>query len=213
MKTAPAPGSASRELARRIGLWGATAIVVGNVVGSGIFVAPGDVLRALGSVHAALAAWILGGALSLVGALAFAELGAAYPHTGGAYVYLRRAFGDRMAFVFGWAELWVIKPTGAAGIAVVFAQYLHEMLPLVPVRALAVGALVLVYALTSAASPRAVTRSSRSPPSRSSGSRPWRRWVQPPSRRWSSRTSRCRNWPLGARRSCPFYGRTTAGRT
>jgi APA family basic amino acid/polyamine antiporter len=151
-----APGTAPLELARRIGLWGATAIVVGNVVGSGIFVAPGDVLRAMGSVQAALTAWILGGALSLVGALAFAELGAAYPHTGGAYVYLRRAFGDRMAFVFGWAELWVIKPTGAAGIAVVFAQYLHEMVPLVPVRALAVGALVLVYGLNF----RSVTASS-----------------------------------------------------
>lgn len=135
------------ELARRIGLWGATAIVAGNVIGSGIFVAPGEVLRALGSVHAALAAWTLGGALSLAGALAFAELGAAYPYTGGAYVYLRRAFGDRMAFVFGWAELWVIKPTGAAGIAVVFAQYVHEIWPLLPVRAFAVAALVLVYAL------------------------------------------------------------------
>jgi len=134
-------------LVRRIGIWGATAIVVGNVVGSGIFVAPGDVLRELGQPAACLAAWILGGLVTLAGALALAELGAAYPETGGQYVYLRRAFGPRMAFVFGWAELWIIKPTGAAGIAVIFAQYAQALWPALPQRPLAIAALIAVYAL------------------------------------------------------------------
>jgi APA family basic amino acid/polyamine antiporter len=134
-------------LARRLGVWGATAIVVGNVIGSGIFVAPGEVARVLGHPGACLVAWALGGLVTLAGALAFAELGAAYPETGGQYVFLRRAFGARVAFAFGWAELWIIKPTGAAGIAVVFAQYAHAAWPALPVRATAIAALAAVYAV------------------------------------------------------------------
>ncbi len=153
----PAPRGAPPELVRRLGAWAAAAIVVGNVIGSGIFVAPGDVMRALGDPRACVAAWVMGGLLSLFGALAFAELGAAYPETGGAYIYLRRAFGARLAFVFGWAELWVIKPTGAAGIAVVFAQYVHALSPAFAPRAVAIAALVLVYALNY----RSVAASSR----------------------------------------------------
>jgi APA family basic amino acid/polyamine antiporter len=143
----PAGDIASDGLARRIGLWGATALVVGNVIGSGIFVAPGDVLRALHDPRAGVAAWILGGVLTLAGAFVFAELGATYPETGGQYVFLRRAFGPRLAFVFGWAELWVIKPTGAAGIAVIFASYVQALWPALPARAVAIAALIVVYAL------------------------------------------------------------------
>jgi APA family basic amino acid/polyamine antiporter len=85
--------------------------------------------------------------VSLTGALAFAELGARYPETGGQYVYLRRAFGERVAFLFGWAELWIIKPTGAAGIAVIFAQYAQALWPALAPRPVAIAALVAVYAL------------------------------------------------------------------
>ena len=135
------------DLARRLGLVGATAIVVGNVVGSGIFVAPGQVAVALQSPSRVLLAWVLGGLLALTGALSLAELAAAYPHSGGPYVYLRRAFGPRLAFVFGWAELWVVKPTGAAGIAFILAEYAAQFVPALPPRAMAIAALLLVYGL------------------------------------------------------------------
>jgi APA family basic amino acid/polyamine antiporter len=135
------------ELARRVGLAGGIGIVVGNVVGSGIFVAPGQVALALGDPRAVMLVWVLGGLLALSGALGLAELAAAYPHTGGAYVYLRRAFGARLAFVFGWAELWVIKPTGAAGIAVILAQYATQLVPQVPARVFALAGLLLVYGM------------------------------------------------------------------
>jgi len=135
------------ELRRALGLTAATALVAGNVIGSGIFVAPAEVAQALPGVARPLLLWIAGGLLSLAGALTMAELAAAYPQTGGAYIYLRRAFGPRWAFVFGWAELWVIRPTGAAGIAVVFAAHLATILPGVPARAIAAAALVAVYAL------------------------------------------------------------------
>jgi APA family basic amino acid/polyamine antiporter len=135
------------ELRRALGLTAATALVAGNVIGSGIFVAPAEVARALPGIALPLLAWCFGGLLSLAGALTMSELAAADPRTGGAYVYLRRAFGPRVAFLFGWAELWVIRPTGAAGIAVVFAAHLATLVPGIPARAIAAAALVAVYAL------------------------------------------------------------------
>jgi basic amino acid/polyamine antiporter, APA family len=111
------------ELKRQIGLYAATAITVGNIVGSGIFKSPNSVAGYLDGVPAAIAVWVVGGILSLCGSLALVELAVARPRTGGLYVFIRDAFGDAWAFTFGWANFWVIKPTLIAAITIVFAEY------------------------------------------------------------------------------------------
>jgi APA family basic amino acid/polyamine antiporter len=121
----PAP---ELELKREIGLYAAIAITVGNIIGSGIFRSPHSVAQELFSVPLAIGAWIVGGVLSICGALVLAELAVARPRTGGLYVFIRDAFGEGAAFVFGWANLWVIKPTVIASITSVFALYLCEAL-------------------------------------------------------------------------------------
>ena len=110
-------------LKRQIGLYAATAITVGSIIGSGIFRSPHSVAQELTSPGIALLAWILGGVLSMCGSLALAEMAVTHPRTGGLYVFIRESFGERLAFVFGWASLWVIKPTVIASIASVFATY------------------------------------------------------------------------------------------
>ena len=116
-------GGEPPPLKRQIGLYAATAITVGSIIGSGIFRSPHSVAQELTSPAWALLAWVLGGVLSLCGSLALAEMAVTHPRTGGLYVFIRESFGDRPAFVFGWASLWVIKPTVIASIASVFATY------------------------------------------------------------------------------------------
>ncbi len=115
-------------LRRQIGLYAATAITVGSIIGSGIFRSPHSVAQELTSPAAALLAWILGGVLSMCGSLALAEMAVTHPRTGGLYVFIRESFGDRLGFIFGWASLWVIKPTVIASIASVFATYFCQAL-------------------------------------------------------------------------------------
>jgi APA family basic amino acid/polyamine antiporter len=118
------------ELKRQIGLYAATAITVGNIVGSGIFRSPHSVALEIPVVGLAILAWIVGGVMSLCGSLVLTELAVARPQTGGLYIYIRDAFGDGWAFLFGWANLWVIKPTVIASITSVFALYFCEALHL-----------------------------------------------------------------------------------
>ncbi|MCC6426176.1 MAG: amino acid permease [Phycisphaerales bacterium] len=129
--TAPAGvngGNAARpDLPRAIGFWGATAVMAGIIIGSGIFATPPDVAKQLGNPLVILAMWALGGVLSLCGALTYAELATMYPQSGGVYVFLREAYGRCVAFVFGWTYLLISKPVAAAGIAVVFAQQFNEL--------------------------------------------------------------------------------------
>src|SRR5213594_3137204 len=123
---APPGGPASREsvnLKRQIGLYAATAITVGNIIGSGIFRSPHSVAQHISAFPLVILAWVIGGVLSLCGSLALAELAVTHPRTGGLYVFIREGFGDASAFVFGWANLWVIKPTVIASITTVFALY------------------------------------------------------------------------------------------
>ena len=127
---APIPARSEIELKRQIGLYAATAITVGNIIGSGIFRSPHSVAQELPSVGLAILVWVVGGVLSLCGSLALAELAVAHPRTGGLYVFIREGFGDHHAFVFGWANLWVIKPTVIASITTVFALYFCEALRL-----------------------------------------------------------------------------------
>jgi amino acid transporter len=97
------------RLARNLGTWTATAVVIGNIIGSSIFRLPGAVAREAGAAGTIAALWILGGAIALCGALSLAELAAAYPRTGGMYVFLRETYGRWAAFLFGWSML-VINP-------------------------------------------------------------------------------------------------------
>ncbi len=131
---------------REIGLYAATAITVGNIIGSGVFRSPHSVAQQLPALSWVLGAWVLGGILSLCGSLALAELAVAHPRTGGLYVFVREAFGDAWGFVFGWANLWVIKPTVIASIVSVFALYFCEALRLPRTAELpaGIGAIVLL---------------------------------------------------------------------
>src|SRR2546426_5249626 len=139
----PAP-RAEVELKRQIGLYAATAITVGNIIGSGIFRSPHSVAQHLTSFPVVLSAWILGGILSICGSLALTELAVTHPKTGGLYVYIREAFGDAAGFVFGWANLWVIKPTVIASITSVFALYFCQVLHLPKSAEFSVGAGAIV---------------------------------------------------------------------
>ncbi len=91
-----------RELPRVLGLWDIVGIVVGGVVGSGIFIVPAIVALGVKSPILIFAVWVTGGLLSFFGALSFAELGAAFPQAGGMYVYLRESYGSLISFLFGW---------------------------------------------------------------------------------------------------------------
>src|SRR5712692_5794883 len=97
--------AAAPDLPRKLGLLDAISLVVGIVIGSAIFLVPQNVAQSVPSTGAILAAWVVAGALSLIGALAFAELGAMLPETGGQYVYLREAYGPLWGFLWGWALL------------------------------------------------------------------------------------------------------------
>jgi APA family basic amino acid/polyamine antiporter len=124
---------------RQIGLYAAVCITVGNIIGSGIFRSPHTVAQYLESLPLVVVAWVLGGALSLCGSLALAELAVARPKTGGLYVFIREGFGDAPGFAFGWANLWVIKPTLIAAIISVFALYFCQALGMAEAMRLPVG--------------------------------------------------------------------------
>lgn len=140
LRTEPAPVVPHR----RIGLYAATAITVGNIIGSGIFRSPHSVAEEITSFGVVLLAWIVGGALSICGSLVLAELAVTHPRTGGLYVFIRESFGDAWAFTFGWANLWVIKPTVIASITSVFALYFCQVLGLPKGAEFGVGAAAIL---------------------------------------------------------------------
>src|SRR5688572_10526977 len=142
----PAPHVRS-ELPRRLGFWEATLIVIGVTIGSGIFRVPASVADTVGSPLGVAVVWVAGGVIALCGALALAELAAAFPEPGGVFVYLREVYGPAVAFLFGWMYLF-IGPTGIAAVALVFGEYLGRLVGLssVSVRLAAMAAIVIATA-------------------------------------------------------------------
>jgi basic amino acid/polyamine antiporter, APA family len=130
------------RLPRRLGVWSVAAVVVGTMIGSGIFRVPAATASDAGAAGAMMVIWVLGGMMALFGALALAEVAALFPRAGGLYVYLREAYGPLTAFLYGWLCL-IIIPSGCAAIALVFAEYLGRLLPLAESQARPVAAAVI----------------------------------------------------------------------
>lgn len=119
----------SHGLARRLGVFDATMLVMGGIIGSGIFVTPAEVARHVGTPWLIVGAWLIGGIVALAGALVYAELAARRPAVGGQYAYLRDAYGPLPAFLYGWALLLVIQSGGMAAVAITFARYVNMLFP------------------------------------------------------------------------------------
>ena len=125
----PARTAHARPVAR-LDLFDAVCIMIGIVVGAGIYESPATVAANVSGPAALLLVWAAGGALALLGALCYAELATAYPRAGGDYIYLTHAYGARVGFLFGWADLLVVRTGSIAAMAFVFSDYMARVLPL-----------------------------------------------------------------------------------
>lgn len=138
-------------LQRSLGLFGAITVVVGITIGSGIFRSPAGIANRLPGPGPMLAIWVVGGVLAMCGALALAEVASSFPKTGGIYVFLREGWGKLPAFLFGWAELVIIRAAAVGAIAITFAEYFLRVLGFDPLvapfdsyaRYTAAGAIIL----------------------------------------------------------------------
>jgi APA family basic amino acid/polyamine antiporter len=135
------------QLVRQLGYWSAIGIVIGVTIGSGIFRTPATIATRVPDPEWMLAIWVIGGLLSLCGALSVAELAAAMPQTGGWYVYLREGWGRWAGFLFGWAELVVIRASATGALSTVFSEYLMRSLGYDPAANAAVTDYVAVAAI------------------------------------------------------------------
>lgn len=140
-----APPEPAPKLVRRLGRFDATMIVMGGIVGAGIFVNPAEVATHVTTPLLIVGVWTLGGAIAMAGALVYAELAARRPQVGGQYAYLRDAWGPMPAFLYGWSLLLVIQSGGMAAVAITFARYFHDLThwPLAD-GAVAAGVLILL---------------------------------------------------------------------
>jgi APA family basic amino acid/polyamine antiporter len=118
---------AAPGLSRALGLFDMTMLVMGSVIGVGIFATPHAVAIYVGTPSLVLGAWILGGLVTLAGSLVYAELARRRPHVGGQYAFLREAYHPGVAFVYGWSLFWIMQSGGMASVAVVFSQYFLEL--------------------------------------------------------------------------------------
>jgi len=150
-----APAAPGGPLRRQLGLVAITALVIGEVVGIGIFLTPATMARSLGSPLLLLVVWLVMGAMALTGALCYGELAARFPEAGGGYVYLRRAFGPAIAFLYGWKCMLVMDPGITAALAVGLAGYVGYLVGLsaAALKAVAIG-VVVVLAVVSVAGVR-----------------------------------------------------------
>jgi len=125
-----APDVSSHGLARRLGPFDATMLVMGGIIGSGIFVTPAEVARHVTAPLLTVGVWVLGGLVALAASFVYAELAARRPEVGGQYAYLRDAYGPMPAFLYGWALLLVIQSGGMAAVAITFARYFGDLVQL-----------------------------------------------------------------------------------
>lgn len=133
------------KLARQLGLFDATMLVMGGIIGSGIFMNPAVVAQQVHTPTLILGAWVVGGIIGLMGAFIWAELAATMPRVGGQYAYLREAFHPLLGFLYGWVLLLVIETGGMAAVAITFARYFVELMPLrAPDWLIASGALAIL---------------------------------------------------------------------
>lgn len=132
--------------ARRLSLFDGVMVVVGGIIGAGIFLNPAIVAQRLPTSGLVLTAWAIGGGIALIGALCFGELGSRRPQAGGGYVYLREAFGPLPAFLYGWTQLFIINTGGISAVAMTFAYYAASLFNLGDAFAkpLAIGSVVLL---------------------------------------------------------------------
>src|SRR6201998_4362132 len=112
----PQAASTRPQLSRDLGVSHASAVVVGTIIGSGIFLVPAEMMQAVGSAKLVYVVWVVGGLLSFFGALTYAELGAMRPQAGGEYVYVRDAYGPLAGFLYGWTWFVIAKPASVATI-------------------------------------------------------------------------------------------------
>jgi basic amino acid/polyamine antiporter, APA family len=125
----PAARAQHSDLIRGLGLWSAAAIVIGDTIGTGIFLVTSDMARAVGSVTLVFTAWLIGGLIVLFGAFCYAELGAAFPKAGGPYVYLNRGLGPLWGFLFGWMSSFLERPVAMATLAAGFLRFAGFLFP------------------------------------------------------------------------------------
>lgn len=135
----PSGSPSGGGLLRALGLWDTIALVVGTVIGSGVFLVPADVARAIHGAGAMLAVWVAGGILTLLGALSLAELGAAIPNAGGIYTYIARAFGPLAGFLCGWMLFTVGTSGSIATLAAALPIYVGSLTPITPVLGKLIG--------------------------------------------------------------------------
>jgi amino acid transporter len=114
---------------RQLTLLDSTSIIVGIIIGAGIYRSTPTIASLAPNAFWLIALWLLGGLLSFVGALCYAELATAYPHEGGDYVYLTRAFGRPVGFLFAWSQLWIVRPGSIGAMAYAFAEYANQIWP------------------------------------------------------------------------------------
>src|SRR5262245_54327122 len=136
-------------LERTLGLRDLIFLIIGSVIGSGIFIVPSAVLRQTnGSISLAMLVWLAGGILSLLGALTYGELSATSPQAGGLYIFIRDGFGRLPAFLYGWTLFFVISSGSVATLAVAFSSYLGQIVPLSPLLAkLAAIAMIVIVTI------------------------------------------------------------------
>ena len=135
-----------QELKKDLSLNGLIMIAIGSCIGVGVFITPSSIAGHLQNANWILLAWAVGGVMALTGALTFAELGGLFPKTGGVYVFLKEAYGDFVAFLYGWAILLVITSGAIAALALAFARFVGFLIPLEPVliKGLAISSIVLL---------------------------------------------------------------------
>ena len=133
----------SHGLVRRLGSFDATMLVMGGIIGAGIFINPAEVARHVHTPQLIVGVWVLGGLIAMAGALVYAELADRRPDVGGQYAYLRDAYGPTPAFLYGWSLLLVIQSGGMAAVAITFARYVLDLAPL-PLSEGAIASAVLI---------------------------------------------------------------------